>query len=882
MEVEMSNDTDLDGAATPAPAPATPSATGGGVNKHTEPRRRNRPALSCIQCRTRKIRCDRNEPCASCLKSKIVNCTYEEARRPKPRLWRLSPAPTSAAASHPSDSSPIAEDQQRLGVGPGYTFREVSLTPAPGGSSAGAPNPPYATGPATASTSSGEPTAAPSPAPPRVSIVDHGPGSSAQPVHANGFSNAHTHNANSTAALAERVQQLEQQLADALKRPDHGPHNPHLSLPTPASSQGACSSPGAGRLVDGDKLVGQLPHLHFLDRFSLSGLAGPASCSHSCIFPLIISIAKRIASDRTSEIYHLLKECKDLCRVLKAQNIPTYVRPQVGIDMPGEPVARRLVEAYFRTFEGVYRILHQPTFWKEYRMYWENPRAASPEFVVQLQLCMAIGTCFQDDVTSLRRSAVTWIYEARAWLVAPCDKARVDLGLIQTLCLLHLARETCGVSSDLTWIGAGSLLRTAMYMGLHRDPDNLGLSGMSVFRVEMRRRLWATVLEISLQSSMDSGGPPLIMLSDFDTRPPSNYDDNQFSEDENHTPTPRSPGAFTQTTVQLALLRSFPTRLGIAQYINHFKSSNSYEETLRWNTDLTAACRALSATIQQSYDPAGILPRRLSLFQLRMAEHMVHRFFLALNHPWLGSAQNNPAYYFSRKMCVETSLKLYRAFATGSPAGDCGTASPSDDFTRLSTCGYGAFRSVPTLAVLTICLELLWQVQEDRSYRLSMNIDSSHERSGSVSDPDVGGSVGISIGSGAAPRQDLLEAVRYAIGWCKRRIKMGETNIKGYLIYSALLSQVQAIQRGASDADAEHHVIGTIVEVLDECRHLLREVAGGSLSLSAIAGALNGGHAGCEDEKTSWREDWKPEDSFCHVGLSSIFNFHDADFFIGT
>ncbi|KAK3991059.1 fungal-specific transcription factor domain-containing protein [Cladorrhinum sp. PSN332] len=861
MDVEMSNDMDLDAAATPGPAPTTPTSTGG-VNKHTEPRRRNRPALSCIQCRTRKIRCDRNEPCASCLKSKIVNCTYEEARRPKPRLWRLSPAPTSAAATHQSDSSPTAEEQ-RLAVGSGYTFREVSLAPAPGQcavAAAAASNPPYATGPAATSTSSGEPASAPSPAPPRVNIVDLGPGNSALPGHGNGLSyvhiHNHAHNANSTAALAERVQQLEQQLADALKRPDHGPHSAHLYLPTPASSQGAgvvSNVLGAGGLVDGDKL-----------------------------FPLIISIAKKIASDRTSEIYHLLKECKDLCRALKSQTIPSYLRPQVGSDIPAEGVARRLVEAYFRTFEGVYRILHQPTFWKEYRTYWENPSAASPAFVVQLQLCMAIGTCFQDDVTSLRRSAVQWIYEAQAWLVAPCDKARIDLALLQIMCLLHLARETCGVNSDLTWIGAGSLLRTAMYMGLHRDPDSLGLPGMSVFHAEMRRRLWATVLEISLQSSLDSGGPPLILQSDFDTRQPNNYDDDQLSEDGKPTPAPRSPGAFTQTTVQLALLRSFPIRLGIAQYINHFKSPTSYEETLKWNSELTAACRALSATIQQSYDPAGILPRRLSLFQLRLAEHLVHRFFLALNHPWLGSAQNNPAYYFARKMCVETSLKLYRAFATGSPAGDSGTASPTDDFTRLSTCGYGAFRSVPTLAVLTICLELLWQVQEDRSFRQSMNIDNPHERSGSVSDPDVSASVGISIGSGAAPRQDLLEAVKYSIGWSIRRIKLGETNIKGYLIYSALLGQVQAIQRGASDAEAEQHVLATIVEILGECRHLLKEVAGGSLSLTAIAGALNGGRPGFEDEKLGWHEDWKSEDSFCHLGLSSIFNFHDADFFIGT
>ena len=570
---------------------------------------------------------------------------------------------------------------------------------------------------------------------------------------------------------------------------------------------------------------------------------------------MIISITNKIASDHTSDIYFLLKKCKDLCKAIKSQKTPTHVRAQVGGDIPSEGIARRLVEAYFRTFEGVYRVLHQPTFWREYRAYWESPGAARPAFVVQLQLCMAIGTCFQDDVTSLRRSAVQWIYEAQAWLVAPCEKPRIDLTLIQIMCLLHLARETCGVDSDLTWIGAGSLLRTAMYIGLHRDPDHLGLPGMSVLRAEMRRRLWATVLEISLQSSLDSGGPPLILPSDFDTRQPSNYDDDQLTDDGKPAPAPRSPGAFTQTTVQLALLRSFSTRLAIAQYTNHFKSPATYEETLKWNSELTAACRALSATIQQSYDPAGILPRRLSLFQLRLAEHMVHRFFLALNHPWLGSAQNNPAYYFARKMCVETSLKLYRAFATGSPAGDSGTASPTDDFTRLSTCGYGAFRSVPTLAVLTICLELLWQVQEDRSFRQSMNIDNALERSGSVSDPDVGAPVGASIGSGAAPRQDLLEAVKYSIGWSIRRIKMGETNIKGYLIYSALLSQVQAIQRGASDSDAEQHVLLSIVENLEECYHLLKEAAGGNLSMASMTGVLNGGHGGFEDVKPRWGED---------------------------
>lgn len=96
-----------------APASAPPSVSASSPSTPAEPRRRNRPALSCIQCRTRKIRCDRMEPCGSCLKSKIVNCMYEEARRPKPRLWRLSPAqdPDSPASDdhfprHSSSSGP--------------------------------------------------------------------------------------------------------------------------------------------------------------------------------------------------------------------------------------------------------------------------------------------------------------------------------------------------------------------------------------------------------------------------------------------------------------------------------------------------------------------------------------------------------------------------------------------------------------------------------------------------------------------------------------------------------------------------------------------------------------------------------------------------------
>jgi hypothetical protein len=52
-------------AAEPEPVRAAPSQ-----------RKRRRPALSCAECRRRKIKCDRNIPCSPCKLAKSATCTY--------------------------------------------------------------------------------------------------------------------------------------------------------------------------------------------------------------------------------------------------------------------------------------------------------------------------------------------------------------------------------------------------------------------------------------------------------------------------------------------------------------------------------------------------------------------------------------------------------------------------------------------------------------------------------------------------------------------------------------------------------------------------------------------------------------------------------------
>jgi hypothetical protein len=46
------------------------------------PRKRRRPALSCVQCRRRKVKCDRNNPCGQCMLLRNSDpCTYSSDDR---------------------------------------------------------------------------------------------------------------------------------------------------------------------------------------------------------------------------------------------------------------------------------------------------------------------------------------------------------------------------------------------------------------------------------------------------------------------------------------------------------------------------------------------------------------------------------------------------------------------------------------------------------------------------------------------------------------------------------------------------------------------------------------------------------------------------------
>ena len=481
-----------------------------------------------------------------------------------------------------------------------------------------------------------------------------------------------------------------------------------------------------------------------------------------------------------------MRKCKILARIIKARRSPSWPAPPTP-DLPPRNVADKLVDGYLSTMETVLRILHIPSFRRDYEALWTPGTKPDPAFLVQLKLVMAIGAVLYDNTFSLRPSAMQWIYEGHTWISGPEFKRKLTVQSLQTQLLLVLARDLVGVDEGSLWISIGSILRAAMYMGLHRDPACL--PKRTVFAAEMRRRLWNTILELALLHGMSSGGPILLSLEDFDTAPPGNYDDDQLTGE---NPSPMPGNYFTQSSVAIALRETIPIRLKILRFLNDLSSHVTYEEALRLDAQMRSSYKILRASLQKQDSKKGVPPPQ---FAIRIADLFMNRFLLSLHVLFFSPLLNSTTYAFSRKVVVETSLKIWHSLIQPSPTSD-GTSDSwdlGDDLTRLVTSGSGFFRISVNLVSMLIMAELKLQLQED---------------------------------DGLTPvplRQDLLSVMDAAKIWTIKAIERGETNIKGYIFTILVSTQIECLIDGVEREEMVLRLVSTAEAGEERCLKILEE-----------------------------------------------------------
>lgn len=494
----------------------------------------------------------------------------------------------------------------------------------------------------------------------------------------------------------------------------------------------------------------------------------------------------------TFDILSNTKRCKQLARAIKSRRAPSWPLQDLS-DLPSKAVADDLIDCYLQTIESVYRILHVPSFRRDYEALWTSTAEPNPAFLIQLKLVLAIGATMHDNRFSLRTSAIRWVYEAQTWVSEPRFKSMLGIQYVQVYLLLLLARETADVACELIWISVGTLYRVAIQMGLHRDPSLLPHG--TTLMAEMRRRLWNTILEISLQSSLTAGGPPLTSLEDFDTQSPGNFDDEQIMTE---SPVAKSEDEHTQLSVAIALRKTLPYRLAVTKALNNLGARNTYETTLRLDAELRESYKALRQTLHRCVSNSSPSTSR---YAIRMADIIMHRYLSALHIPFFGPAFNETAFAFSRKVVVESSLKIWYAIFPSSY--NLNAASGSDDMissnedwlARLMICGSGFFRVVAFQATFSLVIELRSQLQEE-------------EGLGPVS-----------------ARPDLLAVLEGAKSWAFACVEAGETSVKGYLFLCVISAQVRGLLRGIGEDKEPELLAKAAAEAVTRCLPVLEAAA---------------------------------------------------------
>jgi hypothetical protein len=478
----------------------------------------------------------------------------------------------------------------------------------------------------------------------------------------------------------------------------------------------------------------------------------------------------------------------------------TNVVPEVAMFVPPRGVCDQLVKCYLRTFEGVLRVLHIPTFLKEYEQYWADTTIAKPSVLNKILLVCAIGLPFYsgEGHARLRASCTKWIQAAENWLSAPHEKSRLNLTGVQIHILVVIARQVCCVDGDLTWITGGALLRTAMHCGLHRDPSHF--AKISPFIAEMRRRLWMTVVELTVQSSLDTGMPPMLTPEHYDTLLPSNLNDDDLNEGSISPPIPKPADEFTQTSVQIALCASLPLRLEITRRLNDLRSEIPYDDTLRLGAELSNFCRSKMQLLQGSLKSIA----DLHPFQLKALDTLVRRFILILHRPYFARANNEPKYYYSRKVCLDISMFV---IAPASSLEDGQT----DDWERLKASGVGFIKSTFLYSISTIYLELLSLIEEQQD---TVPLVTARQPSTSSTSPQQ------PLANLTPQFNTLRDVLVNATNIARVRIQNGETNAKGSVFLHCALARVDALVLGEAPDKA---VIEVARRSVSECAALMHQ-----------------------------------------------------------
>jgi hypothetical protein len=326
--------------------------------------------------------------------------------------------------------------------------------------------------------------------------------------------------------------------------------------------------------------------------------------------------------------------------------------------LPDRTRTDALVQEYFETIETTYRVLHAPTFFRRYKEFWATSQAEeSSTFLVHLLLVCACVNCYAAGAapgfigrdTVGRDTATAWIEICEKWLGMRSQK-HMTLDVFQVRVLLQIAKKLNCIKVKREWTASGQLLRQAMSAGFHREPTILS-DAISPFDQEIRRRLWYTILELDLQSSLDRGTGAGLGPYDWDTLPPLNLHDEDFDETTDKMPPARPLTDFTRTSFLCLAQQHLPLRVDMLSRINSLRACITTDVAIELDQKIR---QAQNASPKWNDANSNAMSKGLS-------ELLLHQYVLLLHQPFTTQVDPQESNFYakvSRRNAALSTMKI--------------------------------------------------------------------------------------------------------------------------------------------------------------------------------------------------------------------------------
>ncbi|KAK4236129.1 hypothetical protein C8A03DRAFT_45831 [Achaetomium macrosporum] len=569
----------------PEPGPGTPgpqrAATASDLPQQPRDRRREKPLLSCLFCRSRKVRCDRRLPCETCTSKGIgMSCTYMTSASRKSsckvsvgdRIQQLEALVRS-----------LAQQQQQTAQTPAVLTRGPAADPSPPsfrGTPGASTTSPFggATPPAPADDDSGTPG-------PRQASLSQNRERPASPAPSEpGRMRLHAHGANYVgsvhwAAVLDSISELRE---------------------------------------------------HYEEEAAARMLAANDHLSHSAPGPRLL--------------YEPLQ----------------LTKADVLASIPARRVVDRMVARYFNAQGVVPEALHRGHFLREYERFWQEAAAVPFTWIGLLFSIMFVSTQFQQSIEDP---------------ADPETSVRVHLFRERTIHCLVLGRYTRGgncvletminylsgemlLSKDADiglWLVQGVLVQLALSLGYHRDPQNFPT--ISPFTGEMRRRVWAVIVQLDLRLASQMGLPRLLKRQQCDTADPRNLFDTDFDEATVELPPSRPETEVTPMLYSLARNRIDKMNGLVSDLIND-THEHPYAEIMVLDRKLQDAEVSLPAIFQwQPLSQSFMVPPQIVMHRV-LLQLAIQRVTVWLHRKYLAPAYTQPDYDYSRSACIRAAIKI--------------------------------------------------------------------------------------------------------------------------------------------------------------------------------------------------------------------------------